>query len=319
MRLTKPDASVKIPDVTGYAFRRLALAVPMLLGAATIVFSLIHLIPGDPAEVMLGPGAGAGDVQELRQRLGLDRPLALQYAQYLAGLLRGDLGVSLTYHDPVGALIAERYPATLILASASLAVALLISLPAGVAAALRPGGLADRLASFGSVAALSVPSFWLGPLLILLFAIRLDWLPVSGMEEGRGIVLPSITLALGLAALLTRLLRASLVEEMGSVYLRTAYARGLSRPAAALRHALRNALPPVITVAALQLGSLLTGAILTETIFAWPGIGRLLVQAIGHRDYPVVQGCVLLIALTYLAVNLAADLLHGLLDPRAAA
>jgi ABC-type dipeptide/oligopeptide/nickel transport system permease component len=310
---------VKIPDVTGYAVRRLALAVPMLLGAATIVFSLIHLIPGDPAEVMLGPGAGAGDVQELRQRLGLDRPLAVQYAAYVTGLLRGDLGVSLSYHDPVGALIAERYPATLLLASASLAIALLISLPAGVAAALRPGGLADRLASIGSVAALSIPSFWLGPLLILLFAIRLDWLPVSGMEDARGILLPSVTLAVGLAALLTRLLRASLVEEMGSVYLRTAYARGLSRPAAALRHALRNALPPVITIAALQLGSLLTGAILTETIFAWPGIGRLLVQAIAHRDYPVVQGCVLLIAVTYLAVNLAADLLHGLLDPRAVA
>ena len=309
---------MKIAGVTGYAVRRLALAVPMLLGAATIVFSLIHLIPGDPAEVMLGPGAGAGDVQELRHRLGLDRPLALQYAQYVTGLLRGDLGVSLTYHDPVGALIAERYPATLLLASASLAVAVLIALPVGVAAALRPGGLADRLASFASVAALSVPSFWLGPLLILLFAIRLDWLPVSGMEDARGILLPSVTLALGLAALLTRLLRASLVEEMGSVYLRTAYARGLSRSAAALRHALRNALPPVITVAALQLGSLLTGAILTETIFAWPGIGRLLVQAIAHRDYPVVQGCVLLIAVTYLAVNLAADLLNGLLDPRAA-
>lgn len=302
----------------GYALRRLSLAVPLLLGAATIVFSLIHLIPGDPAEVMLGPGAGAGDVADLRHRLGLDRPLARQYAEYISGLLRADLGVSLRYHDPVRALIVERYPATLLLATASLLLGFVIALPAGIGAALRPGGLFDRLTSLGSVAALSIPSFWLGPLMILVFSIRLDWLPVSGMDSPLSVLLPSCTLALGLAALLTRLLRASLLEEMGADYLRAARARGLSHLLATVRHALRNALPPVVTVAGLQLGSLLTGAILTETIFAWPGIGRLLIQAIAHRDYPVVEGCVLLIAVTYLAANLAADLLHGLLDPRAA-
>jgi len=305
--------------VTGFLLRRTLLAVPLLLGVATIVFSLIHLIPGDPVEVMLGAGAGAADISGLRHRLGLDRPLLLQYADFMVRLLRGDLGISLRYQDPVGALLAERYPATLLLASCSMILALLLAIPAGVSAALRPGGLADRLTSVASALALSLPSFWLGPLLILVFAIRLDLLPVSGMDSPAAVLLPAFTLALSLAALLTRLLRASLLEESGANYLRAARSRGLSRVGAAVRHALRNALAPVLTVAALQLGSLLTGAILTETIFAWPGLGRLLIQAIAHRDYPLVQGCVLLIAATYVAVNLAADLLHVLLDPRAAA
>ena len=303
----------------GFLLRRTLLAVPLLLGVATIVFSLIHLIPGDPVEVMLGAGAGAADISGLRHRLGLDRPLLLQYADFMVRLLRGDLGISLRYQDPVGALLAERYPATLLLASCSMILALLLAIPAGVAAALRPGGLADRLTSVASALALSLPSFWLGPLLILVFAIRLDLLPVSGMDSPAAVLLPAFTLALSLAALLTRLLRASLLEESGANYLRAARSRGLSRVGAAVRHALRNALAPVLTVAALQLGSLLTGAILTETIFAWPGLGRLLIQAIAHRDYPLVQGCVLLIAATYVAVNLAADLLHVVLDPRAAA
>ncbi len=305
--------------MTGFLLRRTLLAVPLLLGVATIVFSLIHLIPGDPVEVMLGAGAGAADISGLRHRLGLDRPLLLQYADFMVRLLRGDLGISLRYQDPVGALLAERYPATLLLASCSMILALLLAIPAGVSAALRPGGLADRLTSVASALALSLPSFWLGPLLILVFAIRLDLLPVSGMDSPAAVLLPAFTLALSLAALLTRLLRASLLEESGANYLRAARSRGLSRVGAAVRHALRNALAPVLTVAALQLGSLLTGAILTETIFAWPGLGRLLIQAIAHRDYPLVQGCVLLIAATYVAVNLAADLLHVLLDPRAAA
>ena len=307
---------MKIAGVTGYAVRRLALAVPMLLGTATIVFSLIHLIPGDPAEVMLGPGAGAGDVQELRHRLGLDRPLALQYAQYVTGLLRGDFGVSLTYHDPVGALIAERYPATLLLASASLAVAVLISLPAGVAAALRPGGLADRLASFASVAALSVPSFWLGPLLILLFSLRLGWLPVSGRGGLAHLALPATTLGLGMSAILVRLVRTSMIVALGEDYVRSARAKGAPEWRVIAVHALRNALLPVTTVAGLQAGALLAGAIITETIFAWPGLGRLLVQAIDARDYPLVQGCVLAIGLTYVGVNTATDLLHRAIDPR---
>jgi peptide/nickel transport system permease protein len=305
--------------VTGYVIRRLLLAVPILLGVATLVFSLIHLIPGDPVEVMLGTGAGAADVQGLRHQLGLDRPLLEQYASFLGGLLNLDLGVSLRYRDPVASLLAERYPATLALALCSLVLALAISLPAGIAAALRPGGSIDRLATLFSALALSLPSFWLGPILILFFAIRLDWLPVSGMDSPVAVVLPAVTLALSLAALLTRLVRAALAEEVGAPYVRSARSRGLSRTRAVVRHALRNALPPVLAVTGLQLGSLLTGAILTETIFAWPGLGRLLIQAISHRDYPLVQGCVLLIAVTYITVNLAVDLLNGLLDPRVAA
>lgn len=304
--------------MTGYVIRRFLLAGPLLLGVATLVFSLIHLIPGDPVEVMLGTGAGAADIEGLRRQLGLDRPLLDQYAAFLRGLLKADLGISLRYRDPVASLLAERYPATLALALCSLFLALALSLPAGVASALRPGGRIDRLATLFSALALSLPSFCLGPILILLFAIRLDWLPVSGMDSPVAVVLPAVTLALSLAALLTRLVRAALAEEIGALYVRSARSRGLPGTRAVIRHALRNALPPVLTVAGLQLGSLLTGAILTETIFAWPGLGRLLIQAIAHRDYPLVQGCVLLIASTYIVVNLAADLLHGLLDPRVA-
>ena len=300
----------------GFLVRRILLAIPLLLGVATLVFSLIHLIPGDPVQVMLGAGAGQADILDLRHRLGLDRPLLSQYADFMRGLVRGDLGLSLRYDDPVAVLLAERYPATLILAASSLLLALALALPAGVASALRPGGAADRVTAAAAALALSLPSFCLGPLLILLFAIRLDWLPVSGMDSPRSVVLPALTLAASLAALLARLLRASLLEELRALHVRAARSRGLSRLAATLRHALRLAVLPVLTVAGLQLGSLLTGAILTETIFAWPGLGRLLVQAIAHRDYPLVQGCVLLIAATYMAVNLATDLIGALLDPR---
>ena len=300
----------------GFLMRRILLAIPLLLGVATLVFSLIHLIPGDPVQVMLGAGAGQADVLDLRHRLGLDRPLLSQYADFMGGLARGDLGLSLRYDDPVTGLLAERYPATLLLAASSLLLAIALALPAGVASALRPGGAVDRLTSAASALALSLPSFCLGPLLILLFAIRLDWLPVSGMDSPRSVVLPALTLAASLAALLARLLRASLLEELRALHVRAARSRGLSRLAATVRHALRLAVLPVLTVAGLQLGSLLTGAILTETIFAWPGLGRLLVQAIAHRDYPLVQGCVLLIAATYVAVNLATDLVVALLDPR---
>lgn len=303
--------------MTGYLLRRLALVVPFLLAVATLIFALIHLIPGDPVEVMLGPGAGAADVRELRHRLGLDRPLAAQYGDFLAGLLRGHLGTSLHYHDPVEALILERYPATLALAGASLFVALAVGLPAGVMSALRPGRAADRLSRAAAIVSLSMPSFWLGPLLIILFAIHLDLFPVSGMDAPSSVVLPAITLAASVGALLARLVRATLADELGAPYLLACLSRGCSRFHVTVRHALRNALPPVLSVVALQTGSLLTGAILTETVFAWPGLGRLLVQAIDYRDYPLVQGCVLTIAATYLAVNLTADLLHGVLEPRA--
>jgi len=305
--------------VTGYLLRRTLLVLPLLFGVATVVFALIHLIPGDPVEVMLGAGAGAADVADLRHRLGLDRPLPEQYGAFIGGLARGDLGLSLRYHDPIAGLLLERAPATGALALASLGIAFLLAIPGAVGAAMKPGGRVEWLTSLGAVLALSIPTFWLGPILILLFAIRLNWLPASGFDSPAALLLPALTLALPLAGLLTRLIRATLLEQTSAIYLRAARARGLSLGAAMVRHALRNALAPVITVIALQLGSLMTGAILTETVFAWPGLGRLLVQAISTRDYPLVQGSVLLIAMTYILTNLAADLLHGLLDPRTVA
>jgi len=292
---------------------------PLLLGAASVVFLLIHLIPGDPAQAMLGPGALPADIQALQARLGLDRPLGIQFLAFLGALLRGDLGVSIHYQDPVGSLLLERLPATAMLATATLAMALLLAVPAGVMAALRPSGAADRATAVLAAVALSLPSIWLGPLLVILFSIRLNWLPVSGADRPASIILPAATLAFSTGALLARLLRTSLAEELGSLYVRSARARGLSRLAAALRHALRNACGPVVTTVALQVGSLLTGAILTETIFAWPGLGRLLVRAISYRDYPLVQGCVLLFAALYIGTQLLCDAVRGALDPRVAA
>lgn len=305
--------------MTGYLLRRGLMMAPLLLGAASVVFLLIHLIPGDPAQAMLGPGALPADIQALQARLGLDRPLGIQFLAFLGGLLRGDLGVSIHYQDPVGSLLLERLPATAVLAAATLAMALLLAVPAGVVAALRPSGAADRATTVLAAVALSLPSIWLGPLLVILFSIRLNWLPVSGADRPASIILPAATLAFSTGALLARLLRTSLAEELGSLYVRSARARGLSRLAATLRHALRNACGPVVTTVALQVGSLLTGAILTETIFAWPGLGRLLVRAISYRDYPLVQGCVLLFAALYIGTQLLCDAVRGALDPRVAA
>jgi len=305
--------------VTGYLLRRGLLIVPLLLGAASVVFLLIHVIPGDPAQVMLGPGARPTDVAALQQRLGLDRPLPVQFIAFIGGLLRGDLGVSIHYQDPVGSLLLERLPATAALAAATLLMALMLAVPAGIVSGLRPSGFTDRATAVLAAMALSIPSIWLGPLLVILFSIHLNWLPVSGADRPASIILPAATLAFSTGALLARLLRTALVEEMGSLYVRSARARGLSRVAAALRHALRNACGPVLTTVALQTGALLTGAILTETIFAWPGLGRLLVRAISYRDYPLVQGCVLLFAALYVATQLLCDAVRGAFDPRLAA
>jgi peptide/nickel transport system permease protein len=304
--------------VTGYFIRKLLFALPIVLGTATLVFLLVHLVPGDPARAMLGPGSSDADVEAARHQLGLDRPLASQYAQFLIGLVRLDLGTSIHYRDPVTSLLADRLPATVVLAGATMMIALLLALPAGFISARRPGGGADRAIGAVASAALAMPSFWLGPLLVIVFAIRLPWLPVSGADAPGSLVLPALTLAIPIAALLARLLRASLLNESGAAYLAAARARGLTH-FAALRHAFRNALGPVTTMAALQAGSMLTGAILTESIFAWPGLGRLLVRAIAYRDYPLMQGAVLLFALLYLMVNLSSDLIRAALDPRQAA
>jgi peptide/nickel transport system permease protein len=290
--------------------------VPTALLAATLVFSLIHLIPGDPVEMMLGEGAQRTDVEALRHDLGLDRPLLVQYGAFLGGLVRGDLGRSLHSGEPVLAVLRERFPATLELALASLLVALAIALPLGVLAALHRDGAVDHGARLLALLGVSVPSIWLGPMLILLFAISWDLLPVSGRGGPLSLVLPALTLGAGIAGLLTRMVRAALADELVRPYLLAARARGVGGVAVVGRHALKNALVPVVTVIGLQFGSLLTGAILTETIFSWPGVGRLLVESIRLRDYPLLQGAVLLIAATYLLVNLATDLAYAALDPR---
>jgi ABC-type dipeptide/oligopeptide/nickel transport system permease component len=302
--------------MAGFLARRLALTLPVLLGVATLVFSLIHLIPGDPAQAMLGDSAPQADVEALRRRLGLDRPLVEQYGAFLAGLARGDLGTSLRTGLPVTSQILERLPATVELAAAAMAVSIAVAIPLGIAAAVRRGTAVDHAAMTVALGGVSIPNFWLGPLLALVFAVELGWLPVSGRGDLSHLVLPAITLGSGLAAILARMSRAALLEELREQYLVAARARGVSRMRAIVRHAFRNSLIPVVTIVGLQFGAVLTGAVITETIFSWPGVGRLLIQSIGFRDYPLVQGCILFIALSYVAVNLLTDLVYGLLDQR---
>ncbi|MGD8999851.1 MAG: ABC transporter permease [Granulosicoccaceae bacterium] len=295
---------------------RLAGTLIVLFGVTLLVFLLAHIIPGDPVEVMLGEHAAAADRQALRESLGLDRPLARQLAQYYAALIQGDLGYSLYNRQAVSDLIVERLPATLQLSLAAILVALLLAVPAGVIAAARHGRLPDRLVSGVSMFGLSVPNFVFGPLLMLVFAVWLGWLPVSGQEGPGSLVLPALTLGTALAAMLMRMLRSSLLEVLGEDYVRSARARGLSPLRVLLRHALRNAWLPVLTLLGLQLGALLAGAVITETVFNWPGIGLLTVEAIEKRDYPLIQGCVLFISVVYVGVNLLTDLVYLWADPR---
>ena len=299
-----------------YLIRRILLTIPVILGVATLVFSLIHLVPGDPAQAMLGDGASAADVADLRTRLGLDRPLAEQYGRFMSGLVRGDLGTSFRTSQPVVSSIVERVPATVELAFAAMFVAMMVALPLGIIAAVKRGTIADHAAMTVALAGISIPNFWLGPMLAILFSVYLGWLPVSGRGGWESLILPAISLGAALAAILARMTRASLLEELRELYVRAARARGVSRSRSILRHALRNSLIPLVTILGLQFGAVLTGAVITETIFAWPGVGRLLIQSIGFRDYPLVQGCILLIAITYVTVNLITDLIYGVLDPR---
>jgi ABC-type dipeptide/oligopeptide/nickel transport system permease component len=299
-----------------YITTRLLYTIPVLWLVVSVVFLLIHLVPGDPIQQMLGENASAADVQAARHAFGLDVPLGRQYLNYWRGVLHGDLGRSLRFDQPVRRVVAVRYPQTLKLTVASMIVALLISIPAGVRSARRRNRWDDRVLSFVSLLGLSFPNFALGPILILLFAIRLGWLPVSGSGTVAHLVLPAITMGGALAAILTRMVRTAMLEELNQDYVRTARAKGLSENVVVYKHALRNALVPVLTVVGLQFGALLAGAIVTETIFSWPGIGRLTIQAIGNRDYYLVQGCILLIGLTYVAVNFATDFFYSLANPR---
>jgi ABC-type dipeptide/oligopeptide/nickel transport system permease component len=291
-----------------YFLHRFLLTLPALWLVLTLVFLLIHIVPGDPVEQMLGEGAAPGQITEVRHSLGLDQPILVQYCHYL--------GQSIKFQTPVRRVIFERYPATLQLAFLALLVSAGIAIPAGVIAAHRRGSATDRAIGIFTLFGLAVPNFALGPMLIALFSISLGWLPVSGRGSALNYILPAATLGAALAAILTRMVRGAMLEELSSDYVRTARAKGLSEYAVLVRHALRNALIPIITILGLQFGTLLAGTIVTETIFSWPGLGRLTVQAISSRDYPLLQGCILVIALSYVLVNLLTDLLYAFIDPR---
>jgi ABC-type dipeptide/oligopeptide/nickel transport system permease component len=302
---------------------RLVLTVPVVWLVVSLVFLLIHLVPGDPVLAMLGEGATPADIDALRHQYGLDQPLLRQYLHYWNGVVHGNLGDSIRLHDSVAHLVAQRYPYTLALTVAALGIGLVLALPAGIAAAVRRGGGLDQVLSVVSLFGLSVPGLALGPVLILVFSILLGWLPVSGANAGgtksidwHYLVLPAIAMGASLAAILTRMVRTAMLEELGQDYIRTARAKGLNEQAVVWRHALPNALVPIVTVVGLQFGALLAGAIVTEKIFSWPGLGRLVVDAISNRDYALVQGCLLSIGLTYVLVNVLTDVVYRWVNPR---
>jgi peptide/nickel transport system permease protein len=337
---TTPATSPKRPNHLATTLwrplRRILITLPVIWLVVSVVFLLIHIVPGDPIVQMLGEGATASDISALRHAYGFDAPLSQQYLHYWRGVLHADLGQSLRLHDSVTHLIAQRYPYTLALTIAALLIGMVAAFPAGIWSALHRNRWQDRSLGVVSLVGLSFPNFALGPILILLFSIRLGWLPVSGAGFGASglsgaglsgalsgagdfllhLILPALTLALGLAAILTRMVRTAMLEELSQDYIRTARAKGLSETAVVYRHALPNALIPILTVLGLQFGSLLAGAIVTETIFSWPGIGRLTLSAISNRDYALVQGCILAIGLTYVAVNLLTDVAYTLVNPR---
>jgi peptide/nickel transport system permease protein len=302
--------------MAGYTLRRLLALAPTVLGVATLVFCLLHVMPGDPVDIILGESASPADRVELRQHLGLDRPAAEQYLAFLGGLVHGDLGTSVHSQRSVASLIADRFPATLLLTLAALTVAVSVAIPAGLLSAARPHSATDRISLTASLVGAAIPNFWLGPMLIMIFAVQLGWLPVSGMGTFAHLILPAITLGLSMAGILTRLTRSTVLETLHEDYVRTARAKGATGTTVLAKHALANAITPILSVIGLQFGALLAGSVITETIFAWPGLGRLTLQAIHTRDYPVVQGCVLVIALCYVLVNLVTDLAYAWANPR---
>ena len=305
-----------MPKILKSLLVRLGYTIPVLWLVVSIVFLLIHIVPGDPVEQMLGEGARPSDIVALRHAYGLDLPLGTQYVRYWRGVLHGDLGRSVRLNDTVSHLVLVRYPYTVELTIAALVLALLLSIPAGIAASLHRGRWQDHTVGVVSLLGLSFPGFASGPILILLVSIKLGWLPVSGAGDIWHLVLPAVTMGAALAAILTRMVRTAMLEELGQDYIRTARAKGLPERTVVYKHALRNAMIPVLTLIGLQFGALLAGAIVTETIFSWPGIGRLTVSAISNRDYALLQGCILAVGLTYVLVNLATDVLYMVVNPR---
>jgi len=299
-----------------FFLKRFLLLIPTLLGVVTIVFFLIHMIPGDPVEIMLGENALQSNKAELTRELGLDKPLSYQYIHYIVNLVKGDMGKSIFHRDKVSTIIFERFPATLWLSFYSMIVAILIAFPLGIIAAVRKYSFWDNSLAVISLLGVSMPNFFLGPILIYIFSLKWGLFPVSGKSDWLSYILPTITLGSALAAILSRMVRSSVLDTMDELYISTARAKGLPEKKILFVHALRNALIPVVTIMGLQFGALLSGAIITETVFSWPGIGRLLIEAIQTRDYPLVQGVVLIIAVTYVVVNTFVDLLYGFIDPR---
>jgi len=299
-----------------FLIKKLSSFATVIFGVLLLTFLLIHLVPGDPVEVMLGESASTADRSQLRADLGLDQPLIQQFGAYLVKLSQGDLGKSIHTKTPIIEIVKTRYPATVKLALLSLIIGIVLGVPMGIYAALKANHWQDIVVTLVSVRLSAMPAFWLGPMLMLIFAVWLGWLPVSGMESGASIILPALTLGFGLSAILTRMTRTSLLEVLNDDYIRTARAKGLTEQAVILRHALRAALLPIITIVGLQMGSLLAGTVITETIFSWDGIGRLLVESIEKRDYPVTQACVLIVALSYVLVNLVTDIMYRFADPR---
>lgn len=299
-----------------FLIKKLSNLATVIFGVLLLTFLLIHLVPGDPVEVMLGESASTADRAQLRADLGLNQPLIQQFGSYLTKLSHGDFGHSIHTKTPIIETIKARYPATVKLALLALLIGICVGVPMGIYAALKANHWQDIVVTLVSVRLSAMPAFWLGPMLMLIFAVWLGWLPVSGMDSNTSIILPALTLGFGLSAILTRMTRTSLLEVLNDDYIRTARAKGLTEQAVILRHALRAALLPIITIVGLQMGSLLAGTVITETIFSWDGIGRLLVESIEKRDYPVTQACVLVVALSYVLVNLVTDMLYRFADPR---
>jgi ABC-type dipeptide/oligopeptide/nickel transport system permease component len=300
----------------GYLARRIALALPVLFGVSIVSFLLLRVIPGDPARLMAGPDADYAQVQLIRHQMGLDVPLPQQYLLYLGGLFHGDLGMSTREKAPVAQILAGRFPFTLELTVAALALSLLAGIASGIAAATRKGGIADQVVMVLSLTSISMPSFWLGLMLIGLFAVWLGLLPTGGADSPAGVILPAVTLALGEAGAISRVTRASMLEVIKQDFIRTAQAKGVGRRAIVVRHVLTNALTPILTLSGLHFGFLLGGAVVTETVFAWPGLGQLLIESISYRDYPVIQAILLLLAAEFVLVNLLVDALYSVVDPR---
>jgi len=299
-----------------YVIKRMLVAIPVLFTISTIVFLLIHVIPGDPVDLIVGEQALSADRARLAHELHLDEPLLTQYGRYMSGLVRGDLGESIYDHRSVMDHISAKYGATVLLAVCAMFFAVMVAIPIGVMAAVKKGGFRDQAAMVIALIGISVPNFWLGPVLILIFSVWIGVLPISGRESLTSLILPSITLGAALAAMLSRLTRSSMIEEIKKEYVTAARAKGLSERKVIFKHAFRNALNPVVTIIGLQVGSLLAGTIITEKIFNWPGVGTLLMESIGRRDYPVVQGCILVIAFAYVIINVITDCMYRAVDPR---